>query len=470
MKKVRELINKNPDEKALASINNETLATQPRVSHYLPSIDIDTSGESTRIARNGMLYGVLLFAGFLTWGLLAPINGAVITSGIIKIDFNRKTIQHLEGGIIKEINVREGSFVAEGQPLLILEDVNTSSQVNILTDRSQSAIAKESRLIAQKKYADKIIYPEELLASSDEKIKNLLNNETELFNSKRKSFLDQVDLLKQEIGQTKKQIGGLGNEVEAIKASIGYIKKRLRASTNLQKKGYGEQSKIWEQERLLAEKRERIGAQKAEISVAQSKIIEIQLRIITLKNTYTQDADDQLKEVQKELLEIRELLRPAQYAYDRAIVLAPLDGQVINLQVNTVGGVIQPGADLMEIIPKKNELIIEAKINTSDIDNVYVGQSAHIQLSAYNSRTTPLLEGTLVYISGDVIEDLVNRGEFYYLCHIEGTTESLEKLPDNIVLYPGMPITAFIQTRARTFIDFILEPVIDNLRRSLRED
>ncbi|HIG65436.1 MAG TPA: HlyD family type I secretion periplasmic adaptor subunit [Methyloprofundus sp.] len=463
-------LNKTTETIALATKNRETSENNESSLHFLPTIEIDSSGDSTRIARNGMFYGVFLFVGFLIWGLTAPISGAVITDGIIKIDFNRKTIQHLEGGIIKEINIREGSFVKKGQTLLILEDVNTSSQVNILTDRFQSSIAKESRLTAQKNYAKEIIFTEELLASTDENIKSLLSNETELFNSKRKSYLDQVGLLKQEIQQTKKQIKGLANEVEAIKASIGYIKKSLRASTNLQKKGYGEQSKIWDHERLLAERREKIGAKQAENSVAESKIIEIQLRIITLKNSYTQEADDQLKEVQKELLEIQELLRPAQYAYDRSIVIAPLEGQVINLQVNTIGGVIQPGADLMEIIPNNNELIIEAKINTGDIDNVHLNQAAHIQLSAYNRRTTPLLEGNVIYISGDVIEDTINRGEFYYLCHIEGSAASLKELPENIILFPGMPITAFIQTRARTFIDFILEPIVDNMRRSLRED
>lgn len=448
----------------------EALESEKRPSHFLPSISIDLSGESTRIIRRGLFFGVMLFVGFLVWGTTAPINGAVITSGVIKIDFNRKIIQHLEGGIIKKIVVREGSFVKKGEPLLILEDVNTSAQVNILKDRSQSAIAKEARLIAQKKYAKKIIFPEKLLTNTDLKIKNLLKNETELFNSKRKSYLDQTALLRQEIGQTRNQIKGLEKEVEAIKASIGYIKKSLEASKRLQSKGYGEQSKIWEKESQLAEKRERLGAQQAEKSVAHSKIIETRLRIITLENTYAQDADDQLKELQKELLEIQELLRPAQYAFDRTVVMAPLDGQVINLQVNTVGGVIGAGADLMEIIPRNNDLIIEAKINTSDIDSVHPEQAAHIQLSAYNRRTTPLLKGKVTYISGDVIEDVINRGEYYYLCHIQASEKSLKELPENIILYPGMPITAFIQTRARTFIDFILEPIMDNMRRSLREN
>ncbi len=437
---------------------------------FLPSIAIDQSGEATQIIRNGLLYGVFLLIGLFIWSATAPISGAVITNGVIKIDFNRKTIQHLEGGIIREINVREGSFVKKGDPLIVLEDIKTSSQLNILNDRMRAAQAKEARLLAQKRNAHIIHFPQNLLDSKDPKIIALLSNETELFLSKRKNYIDQVNLLNTEIKQAESQINSLGQEIEAIKTSIGFIKKRLLVSKNLQKKGYGEQSKIWDQEQLLAEKRERLNAKKAEISGTESKITETQLRIITQENSYTQEADDQLKELQKEMLEIQELLRPAQSAFERSVVIAPLDGQVINLQVNTIGGVIRSGEDLMEIIPKKNELIIEAKIKTSDISDVHVNQETYIQLSAYNSRTTPLLKGKITYIAGDVIEDTINRGQFYYLCYIQGDTEALKKLPENIILYPGMPIVAYIQTRSRTFIDFILEPIVDNMRRSLRSD
>jgi len=437
---------------------------------FLPSITIDQSGESTRIIRNGLLYGVFLLIGLFIWSATAPISGAVITNGVIKIDFNRKTIQHLEGGIIREINVREGSLVKKGDPLIVLEDIKTSSQLNILNDRMRAAQAKEARLLAQKRNANNIHFPQNLLKSKDPKIITLLSNETELFLSKRKNYIDQIHLLNTEIKQAQSQINSLGQEIEAIKTSIGFIKKRLAVSKNLQKKGYGEQSKIWDQEQLLAEKRERLNAKRAEISGTESKITETQLRIITQKNNYTQEADDQLKELQKELLEIQELLRPAQSAFERSIVIAPLDGQVINLQVNTIGGIIRSGEDLMEIIPKKNELIIEAKIKTSDISDVHVNQETYIQLSAYNSRTTPLLKGKITYIAGDVIEDTIKRGQFYYLCYIQGDTEALKKLPENIILYPGMPIVAYIQTRSRTFIDFILEPIVENMRRSLRSD
>lgn len=440
------------------------------LTHSLPQVHIDESGESTRIVRAGLFFGVLLIAIFVVWGFLAPIHGAVVASGIVKIDSNRKSIQHLEGGIIKEILVREGSRVEKDQPLLILEDITTSSQLNILEDRYQAGKAKEARLLAQKKHATSVSFPQELTENNSDKTRKLLANEIELFNSRRKNFVDQVNLLNFEITQSQSQINGFRNEMDAIKSGMGSIKKQLDASTILQRKGYVEESKIWEQERLLSEKNERLGSIQAEIAAAQANITNTRITIINLENTYTQEADDQLKETQKELLEVQELLRPAKNAHERSAVTAPLAGQVINLKVTTIGGVIRPGEDLLEIVPRQNELIVEAKINTSDIDNVHIDQLAYIQLTAYNRRTTPMLAGKVTYISGDALEDTVDRGTYYYLCHIQADETALSQLADNIILFPGMPIAAFIQTRARTFIDFLLEPIIDNMRRAFREE
>lgn len=440
------------------------------VLQRLPEIAIDKSGDSTRLVRSGLFFGVLLFIIALLWGSFAPIQGAVIASGSIKIDLNRKTLQHLEGGIVKEILVREGSRVKKGQTLLILEDVSTRSEYFILKDRYYGTKAKEARLLAQKKNSDTFIVPKEFSDSKEEKIKRILSNEKDLFYSKLKSFKDQVNLLTFEITQTELELKGLGKESEAIKAGIGYIKKQLRASKSLKKKGYIEDSIIWEQERLLAEKREKTGSLIAQVAVAQAKITNTKLRIITLENDYTQEADDQLKEAQKELFEIQQLLRPAQYAFERSEVVAPLAGQVINLKVNTVGGVVRPGEELMELVPNKKELIIEAKIETSDIDSVHLDQATNIQLLAYSSRKTPLLTGKINYISDDVIEDSINKGIYYYLCHIRVDDAAIARLSDDIILFPGMPITAFIQTRSKTFIDFILEPLISSTRKALRED
>ncbi len=436
----------------------------------LPQVSIDSSGESTRLVRSGLLFGVLLFLGLFLWGILAPIHGAVVTSGTIKIDLNRKTLQHLEGGIIKKILVREGSRVEKGQTLLILEDITARSQFSILKDRLYIKQVKEARLQAQKRNLDTIIFPQEISQTTDQKFKNILANEIELFNSKRKSFADQVELLKFEIIQTENGLKGLQQEMEAIKAGIGYIKKQLKSRQALKKKGFVEDAKIWEQQQLLAEKREKIGSLISEQATAKNKITETRLKIITLENDTIQEADDQLKETQNELLEIQELLRPAKHAFERTEVIAPLSGQVINIKVNTVGGVVQAGADLLEIVPDEKELIIEAKLETSDIDSVYINQQANIQLLAYSSRNTPMLTGKVIYISEDVIENAVEPGSYYYLCHIKVDEESLSNLSDQTLLLPGMPITAFIQTRARTFINFILEPLITHSRKAFREN
>jgi len=438
--------------------------------HKSPQIDIDPTGESTRLVRSGLYGGILLLVIFFIWAATAPIHGAVVTSGAIKIELNSKTIQHLEGGIIKKILVREGSQVKKGQALLIMEDISTSSQLYILTDRLHASKAKEARLQAQQKNAKKLVFSEELMNSGDQNTEKILSAETELFNSKRKNFIDQIRLLKFEITQIDMELRGLSKELDAIKAGIGYIKKQLSASSSLKKKGFITESDIWTLQRTLSEKRERIGSILAEKAVSQSKTTNIQLKIITLENNYRQEADDQLKETQQELREIIELLRPAKHAFERREVIAPLAGQVINIKINTIGGVVRPGEELMELVPNKKDLIIEGKLATRDIDSVHLNQLAYIQLLAYSSRKTPMLTGKVTYISEDVIEDSIDKGVYYYLCHIKVDGSALDGLSDDILLLPGMPITAFIQTRARTFINFILEPIITHARRGLREE
>ncbi len=436
----------------------------------LPSIPVDPSGESTRLVRSGLFSGVLLFAIFLAWGLTAPIRGAIVTSGIIKIDSDRKTIQHLEGGIIKQILVKEGSQVKKGQSLLILEDISTSSQFRILTDRLNIGKIKKARLKAQQKNAQKITFPAILVNSKSLDIQRIIANERSLFTSKRQNFIDQTKLLNLEATQIKSEAEGLDKEMEALVSGLGYQKKQLKASKALKKKGYIEESRLWELERNLAEKRERIGSLLARKAASESRVTDTKLKIISLKNHYRQEADNELKEVQRDLREAEELLKPAKYAFDRSAVVAPVAGQIINIQINTVGGIVKAGDSLMDLVPNQKELVIEGKLATSDIDSVHLDQVANIQLLAYSSRSTPMLTGKVAYISEDVIEDVANKGTYFYLCHIKVDEEELANLPKKTVLLPGMPITAFIQTREKTFIDFILEPIISHARKALREE
>lgn len=435
----------------------------------LPKITIDTSGESTRLARQGFLLGVVLFLIFMLWASLAPIKGAVIASGRI-IDFNRKVVQHLEGGIIKKILVREGSEVKAGEAVILLENIATGSQLNILTDRYWASLAKISRLQSQRLHTRKINFTEQLKQQKTQKISALIKNETALLNSIISSYLEQKTLLELQIEQIGQEINSRKEQIESIKSNISLIKQELNINTELIKDGYVDKTKIWFLKRTLAEKREAISSHHASIIMAQEKQTGIRLKIISLTKSNEQTADDQIKETKKQLDEVAELLRPAQSAYKRSSVNSPLDGNVINLKFKTIGGIIKPGEKIMEIVPKESDLIIEVKINTRDIDNIHLGQKTMIQVLSYNSRKTPLLPGKLKYISGDAVEDISYKGSHYYPTHIQVSKDALKKLGKTIKLFPGMPVTAFIQTRERTFMDFILEPVVDNMRRAFREE
>ncbi len=442
-----------------------TISFLPKV---LPSISIDESGESTRIVRTGLFVIVFLVGGALLWSFLAPISGAVIAQAQVKIDANRKTVQSFDGGIIKEILVKEGSVVEKDQPLLRLEDTTSSSNLNILATQLDVHKIKEARLSSEKNLQPTIAFPSELIDRKNDKVAEIMESEKAAFLAKRKSLDDQVRLLRGGIEQTKQEISGIKAHMSAINESIGYIKKQITASEALYKKKFIEQSQIWKLKRSISEKKEELAAQKAKIAETREKLGEIELRIIVVQNNYVQEAEDEIKETRKEIFDIYERLRPAKNELARHVVTAPITGQVINLQVFTIGGVIRPGETLLDIVPNVTNLIIEARVETKDIDDLFVSQKAEIQLSAFNRRTTPLVGGEVVYISGDILEDDDRRDTPYYLVHIRVNETSLQALGD-VKLFPGMPATAFIKTIEKTFADYMLSPIVDNFRRAFRE-
>lgn len=429
------------------------------------AISIDASGASTRILRKGLLFGFLPIVGLLVWSFITPIHGAIIANGIIKIDMNSKTVQHLEGGIVKEILVKEGSRVEKNQPLLKLENIEVRSRLNILNHNYIAAQIKEARFLAQQKNQNEVIFPNDLLQQQDPKVKQLLLNERQLFHSKRKALNDKIHLLNVQIEQTNVRIGSLQNEASAITSGMGYIRKELDANLSLSSKGFTGKNQVWESERNLSEKTEQFNAQQANIEASRVNITSLKSQINALENEYKQEGDDQLKETRKELLEIKESLRPLVEQDNRSIVVSPVAGQIINLQVNTIGGIVAPGQPLMEVVPALERPLVEVKVNTLDIDNVYVNQEAKVQLLPYSRLKTPLLPSKLIYVSGDVIENKAKPGEYYYLAHLQIEPDALKNLPEKVKLYPGMPISAFMYTRQRTLWVYLIEPIFENMLR-----
>jgi epimerase transport system membrane fusion protein len=432
------------------------------------SITLDESGESTRIVRAGMFVVIVFLGGFLAWSFWAPISGAVIAEGVIKVDTKRKTIQHLEGGIVKEILVREGQYVEEGQTLVVLEDAEVRSKLIILKDQFNAELAKEARLLAEKEFAEAIKFPADLVNSTDSKVLEMLDNEKALFLAKRKSIDEEITIIRNEIGHARQEEASIRSQIEAAGESIRYKQERVAAGEALSAKQYLEKNQFLQLKEELADKREALNEMQAQLASVRQRQGELDLRVINLRNEYTKKADDELKDAKKTIYELQEKIRPAELSLDRFHIAAPIAGQVIDLKVSTVGGVVRPGDPLMDVVPKEHELITEVKVKNKDIAKVHVNQRADLQLLAYNSRAVPHIDGTVIYVSEDALEDKNNSATpYYYLAHIRVDGKALEHLPD-VRLAPGMPVTAFIQTKPMTFLDMLIKPFEDSLARGLR--
>ncbi|MGZ8971888.1 HlyD family type I secretion periplasmic adaptor subunit [Methylomagnum sp.] len=431
-------------------------------------ITVDDTGEATRIVRVGVFVIAAFFGIFVLWGSFVPINGAIIAEGVVRIDTKRKTVQHLEGGVVKEILVHEGDFVTAGQPLVVIEDSDVRSLLNIFNSQLSMYLAREARLLAEKKFADAIEFPKELVESKDAKVQEMLRNEQILFIAKKKRLNEEIAAIRTQIVHVKQQEASINLEMEAANETIRYKEERVKAGETLSAKQFIQKNEFLLLKEGLAEKRESLGQLKAQLAVSRQQQVELESRILMLRNDYDKNTDEELKQARSAIYELQEKIGPAELTTGRFRVVAPIAGQVIDLRVTTVGGVVRSGDPLMDVVPQHQDLIIEAKVKTKDKDNVHVGQNADIGLTAF--KGAPHINGIVNYVSGDALEDNTSPGrELFYLTHIRVDESALKKVP-GIVLAPGMPVTAFLQTQSRTFVEFLLKPIIDAAGRGLRQD
>ncbi|HZV98085.1 MAG TPA: HlyD family type I secretion periplasmic adaptor subunit [Methylophilaceae bacterium] len=433
-----------------------------------PKLEEDETGIATRVVRKGMFIAVVLAGGFFLWASIAPLSGAVIADGTIKITTNRKTVQHLEGGIVKEILVRDGDTVKQGQPLITLEDTKNSAEVNILRDQYDALLAKEARLFAEKTLVAKINFPAALLEPSTAIRKEFITREVAVFNSKRKILNDQISLLRAELNHSKEAANSYQSQLSAIEENIRYKQEQLVMREGLLQKNFVGKTDVLNFRQSLTDKKELLGAQTADYNNTKARIAELDLRIIDVKNRYIQDAESESKEVNQQLSEIAERIRPAEDSLKRRIIAAPIGGQVISLKVTTVGGIVPAGQPIMDIVPVSDDLVIEVKVKNTDVDTVYPGQRAEVQLNAYNQRTTPMVKGEVVYIAGDAVEE-PQSGSYYYPAQVKIDKNSL-KLIQHVKLEPGMPATAYIKTLDRTMMEYFLSPLTQRMRHTFREE
>jgi epimerase transport system membrane fusion protein len=422
--------------------------------------------ELKRLVGAGLLIIAAGVIGLGGWTVVAPLSGAIVAPAFVKVDLNRKVVQHQEGGIVREIRARDGDTVKQGQVLVVIEDVRVDSTLDLLSIQLIAERTKAARLAAETAYAPKAAFPDDILRREREpRVAEILDRERALFRSRREAVESQVTALRGQIRESLAETDAVTAQIAAEERAIELQKDELKANEELLKQNYVQKTRVLTLQRAVAEYEARHGEHRAELARSRQKAAELELRIITAQNAYKQTAVDDLKETTARIFDVEERLRPSRDAAARQQVLAPIAGEVVGLRVFTPGAVAGPRDVLMEIVPTEKTLILEARIRPEDINHVTKGIAADIRLTAYKQRTTPLVLGHVTYVSGDRLMDAENKNAPYYVAQIEVAPGSLGDLK----MQAGMPAEVFIRTDSRTAFDYLLAPVTAYLRRAMRE-
>jgi len=426
------------------------------------------TGELTRIARSGLAVAALGLLALGTWLALAPLSGAVIAPGFVKVDMNRKVVQHQEGGIVKQVFVRDGEKVQHGQTLLVIDDVRLDATLDLLRTQHDGERAKAARLEAERAFLPAVKFPPELAARSGEpKVAELLQRETALFRARREALDSQIAVLRKQIRHTEDEAQALTGQIAAEGRALKSQKEELALNEQLFKQNFVQKTRLMTLERAVADYEARWEEHRAELAKTRQRSSELELRVLAQRNAYVQSATDELKEISTRLFDLEERLRPSKDASDRQRIAAPIAGEVVGLRVFSPGAVVGPREVLMEIVPEDKTLIVEARIRPEDINHVRAGSAAEVRLTAYQARTTPLVAGSVNYVSADRMVDAQTSAP-YYVVHVDVSAGALADA-GNLRMQAGMPAEVYIRTDSRSAFDYMFAPVTAYLRRGMRE-
>jgi HlyD family type I secretion membrane fusion protein len=420
------------------------------------------------LIRAGVIAIALLVLTICTWTALAPLGGAAIAPGVVKVDMNRKTVQHQEGGIVGEILVRDGDKVKAGQPLIVLKDIRVDASNDLVQTQLDAELAKVARLAAEQAWAADVSFPEALKGRADDpRVAEQLQRERSLFRARRAAYDNQVALIKSEIRETHAEIRARDRQLEADANAIRLQREELTANEGLLDQGFVSKTRLITLQRSVAELEGRHGESEAERSRARQKVSDLELRAENLRSTMMQEAANELRQTTAQIFDLRERLRPTQDAEERQRITAPIAGEVVALRVTTIGAVIAPREPILDIVPENADLIIEARLRPEDISFVRTDAPADVRLTAFRQRITPTVRGKVTYVSADRLEDKEAKIS-YYAAHVRVTPQALREAGD-LHLQAGMPAEVFIQTTSRTALQYLLDPITGFLQKSMRE-
>ncbi|MGZ8309599.1 MAG: HlyD family type I secretion periplasmic adaptor subunit [Rhodoplanes sp.] len=421
----------------------------------------------------GLAIVVLLVGGVGGWATTTELAGAVIAPGTIVVESSVKKVQHPTGGVVGEILVKEGGEVDAGQVVLRLDDTVTKATLGVVRSQLDEVTAREARLLAERDNAAAIAIPVQLMAArADASATTAVAGEEKLFESRRTARTGQRAQLRERITQINEEIRGLSAQLEAKGSELELIAKELVGVADLYRKNLVSISRFTQLQRDQTRLQGERGQLIAESARARGKISETELQIIQLDQDFRTEVLKDLRETQGKIAELKERVTAAEDQLKRVDLRAPQAGTVHQLAVHTVGGVIGNGEIIMQIVPRADELVVEAKVAPSDIDQVAAGAKAIVRIMAGNQRTTPEINGVLNRVSADLTRDpqqnAMQPPQAYYTVRITLPPEEVVRL-QTIRLVPGMPVEVFIQTYERTPLQYLLKPLQEQIARTFRE-
>jgi HlyD family type I secretion membrane fusion protein len=434
-----------------------------------PTADLIEHDELRRLARWGrwILGGACLM--FFCLLFVARIEGAVVGNGQVKVDLNRKQVQHAEGGIVRSVRVRDGQHVTAGELLIELSDVTVDASAELVRSQYDVETMRSARLVSERAMAAAPVWPVELLKRRDAPaVREIFEREQTLFKARRETLNSQIDLLTKQIAEVQREAAVLAQQTVDEKQSITLQREELKQNEDLEKQGFVQRTRVITLQRAVQDYAVRNGDHEVELARARQKANDLQLRIISLRNEYVESANRDLRESSAKLAELEQRLRPSEDAARRQRITAPVTGEIVGMKPVTTGGVVSPRDVLMEIVPTDARLIVEAKIQPKDITQVAIGAEADVRLTAFTYRTTPVVIGRVETISADVTTE-AQTGATWYTVRVAVSPQDLKNAGGDLYLQAGMPADVYIKTRSRTVASYLFEPVTSFLRRAMRE-
>ncbi len=445
-----------------------------------------TVGADGFSARRALVLGyggaAVLVGGFLGWSVLASVSGAVIATGVVAVETRNRIVEHIDGGTVSEILVRDGDRVARDEPLLRFDDALLRSEEVLFAIRRAELAAGRNRLEAEFRGADAIVWDAELagLAAWDPVVRNILDGEERLFRARLAARSGEVAQLRERIGQARNEIAGLEARAASLERQSGLIRRELEAQRTLYDKGLTQLARLLALERAAENLEGQSGTSAAQIARVKGRISELDIQILQIGSRRIEEAEDRARDIGAEENRVKERLASVRKRLARMELRAPVAGEVFGMAVFAPGEVVRPGEPILQIVPLDARLVAMARVQPIDVDQVHPGQPAVLRFPAFPARETPEFDGHVVRVSADAVRDEASGHSWYEVELAVGAIaemgvrsaggEDPQRPFGSFAVTPGMPVEAHIRTQERTVIGYLVKPVTDFFYRSLREE